>query len=85
MVPGMESTELDLAEIERTVMSQTAVEKTWQIAAHGGKGPLTITLRIPEVTITDAEGRYIVISPQQADIVSSQMGDIAYWMEGPGE
>lgn len=67
-------------------MSDAVVEKTWQIPAHCGKGPVTITLRMPEVTITDSEGRYIVIAPQQADVVSSRMGDIVDWMdEVPGE
>jgi len=80
----MEPVRIDRAEIEHKIMSETVVEKTWQIAAHGGKGPVTITLRMPEVTVTDSEGRYIVISPQQADIVSSRMGNIADWMdEGP--
>jgi hypothetical protein len=82
----MEPVKIDRAEIERKVMSEAVVERTWQIPAHGGKGPVTITLRMPEVTITDSEGRYIVISPQQADVVSSRMGDIVDWMdEGPGE
>lgn len=86
MVASMESAQADVAETERTVMSDPVVEKTWEIAAHGGKGPVTITLRMPEVKITDSEGRYIVISPGQADIVSSRMEDIACWMEeGPSE
>lgn len=80
----MESVQIDRAEIERKIMSETVVEKTWQVAAHGGKGPVTITLRMPEVTITDSEGRSIVIAPQQADVVSARMGNIADWMdEGP--
>ncbi|MGH3753721.1 MAG: hypothetical protein ACRDRP_13685 [Pseudonocardiaceae bacterium] len=68
-------------EIERKFMSEAVVEKTWEVPAHGGKGPVTITLRMPEVTITDSQGRHIVISPGQADIVSSKMSDIAYWFE----
>ncbi|MGH3909047.1 MAG: hypothetical protein ACRDTE_33450 [Pseudonocardiaceae bacterium] len=57
------------------------VEKAWQIPAHGGKGPVTITMRMPEVTITDSHGRYIVISPEQVELVSDTMGDIGYWIE----
>jgi hypothetical protein len=72
---------MELAEIERRIMSEAVVEKTWEVPAHSGKGPVTITLRLPEVTITDSEGRYIVISPEQADIVSSRMEDIACWLE----
>jgi hypothetical protein len=55
-----------------------------QIPAHAGRGPVTITLRMPEVTITDSEGRYIAISPQQADVVGGRMSDIVGWIdEGP--
>ncbi|MGH3986527.1 MAG: hypothetical protein ACRDTZ_04320 [Pseudonocardiaceae bacterium] len=71
----------DPVEIERKVMSQAVVVKTWEVPAHGGKGPVTVTLRMPDVTITDSQGRHIVISPEQADLVSSKMGDIAYWFE----
>ncbi|MFZ0118394.1 MAG: hypothetical protein WA731_20875 [Pseudonocardiaceae bacterium] len=62
-------------------MSETVVEKIWEIPTHGGKGPVTVSLRMPEVTITDSQGRHIVISPEQADVVSSRMGDIAYWLD----
>jgi hypothetical protein len=86
MVPVMDQvkidpTKIDPVEIERKIMSQAVVEKTWEVPAHGDKGPVTITLRLPEVTITDSQGRHIVISPAQADVVSSKMGDIAYWFE----
>jgi hypothetical protein len=77
---------MELAEIERRIMSEAVVEKTWEVPAHSGKGPVTIKLRLPEVTITDSEGRHIVISPEQADIVSSRMEDIACWLEdGAGD
>ncbi len=91
MVPGMDPVKshpvkIDPVEIERKIMDMTVVEKTWEIPAHGGKGPVTVTLRMPEVTITDSQGRHIVISPEQADIVSSKMGDIAYWIhDAPGD
>lgn len=78
---GMDPVKIDPVEIERKIMSQAVVEKTWEVPAHGGKGPVTVTLRMPDVTITDSEGRHIVISPEQADVVSSKMGDIAYWFE----
>jgi hypothetical protein len=81
----MDPMKIDLVEIERKIMDATVVEKTWEIPAHNGKGPVTIKLRMPEVTITDSEGRYIVISPEQADIVSGRMGDIAYWIEDAAE
>jgi hypothetical protein len=36
---------------------------------------------MPEVTITDSEGRHIVISPQQAEVVGPRMEDIGRWLE----
>jgi hypothetical protein len=80
-VPGMDPVKIDPVEIERKIMSEAVVEKTWEVPAHGGKGPVTITLRMPDVTITDSQGRHIVISPEQVDIMSSKMSDIAYWFE----
>lgn len=75
-----------MADSERRYMSEIVVEKTWTVPAHSGKGPVTIALRTPEVTITDSEGRYIVIAPEQADIVGYRMSDIANWIaEAPGE
>ncbi|MGH3857714.1 MAG: hypothetical protein ACRDR6_30335 [Pseudonocardiaceae bacterium] len=62
-------------------MSATVVEKTWEIPAHGDKGPVTIALRMPEVTITDSQGRHIVIAPEQADLVASKMSNIVYWIQ----
>jgi hypothetical protein len=68
-------------ESERKIMRATVVEKTWEIPGHRGKGPVTIALRMPEVTITDSQGRHIVISPEQADLVSAKMSYIADWIE----
>jgi hypothetical protein len=72
---------VNCAEIELKIMSETVIEKFWEIPAHRGKGPVTVALRMPEVTITDSQGRNIVISPEQADIVSTRMSDIAYWLD----
>jgi hypothetical protein len=76
----MEPVSVDITDVERRIMSEVVVEKTWQVPACCGKGPVTITLQLPEVTITDSEGRYIVIAPQQAEIVSSRMDEISCWM-----
>jgi len=76
---------MDRVEREREAMDAVVVEKVWEIPAHGGKGPVTIKLRIPEVTITDSEGRHVVISPQQADLVSDKMADISVWFEDGAE
>ncbi|MGH3902456.1 MAG: hypothetical protein ACRDTA_30210 [Pseudonocardiaceae bacterium] len=72
---------MDRAEIERKIMSETVVEKTREIPAHGGKKPVTITLRIPEVTVTDSQGRHIVISPEQAEPVRAKMDYVADWID----
>ena len=76
---------MNLEEIEREFTSETVIEKTWEVPAHSGKGPVTVRLRLPEVTITGSEGWYIVISPEQAKIVSSKMEDIAYWLADAAE
>ncbi len=67
---------MNRVDIERKIMNETVVEKTWEIPAHGDKGPVTIALRVPEVTITDSQGRHIVIAPEQADLVSAKMSYI---------
>ncbi len=36
---------------------------------------------MPEVTITDSQGRHIVVSPEHADLVSAKMGYIADWIQ----
>ncbi|MBA2472108.1 MAG: hypothetical protein H0V41_07665 [Pseudonocardiales bacterium] len=39
---------MDRVEIERKIMSEMVIEKTWEIPAYGGKGPVTVALRMPE-------------------------------------
>ncbi|MGH3779344.1 MAG: hypothetical protein ACRDRO_01630 [Pseudonocardiaceae bacterium] len=72
---------MDRVELERKIMSETVVEKTWEIPAQGGKGPVTVALRMPDVTIIDSQGRHIVVSPEQADLVSAKMGYIVDWIQ----
>jgi hypothetical protein len=69
------------SEIDRKIMDEVVVEKTWQIPAYAGKGPMSITVRMPEVTVTDSQGRHIVISPEQADLMGLRLSDIGCWME----
>ncbi len=68
------------AELDLKDMDKAVVEKTWQIPAHGGKGPVTVMVRMPEVTITDSQGRHIVISPEQAELVGGRLEDISWWI-----
>jgi hypothetical protein len=66
---------------QRAVMDRKVDEKTWTVAAHEDKGPVTMTLRLPEVCITDGDGRFIVISPRQAGLVGARMGHISDWLQ----
>jgi hypothetical protein len=61
-------------------LAEAVVEKTWQVPAYEGHGPVTMTLRLPEVTITDSAGRYIVISPRQSGLVGMRMAAINEWL-----
>lgn len=70
---------MDLIEIDRKIMSDAVVE-TWEIPAHADQRSVTITLRMLQVRATDSEGRHIVISPAQADLVSTRMSYIVDWM-----
>jgi hypothetical protein len=78
---GMDRSEINRVDIERKLMSETVIEKIWEIPAHSGKSPVTITLRMPQVTITDSQGRHIVISPEQADLVGAKMSYISDWIQ----
>jgi hypothetical protein len=65
---------------EQMTMSET-VEKTWEIPASGGKaGPVTLVVRMPNVLIIDSRGRHILVAPEQADLVSTKMGEVADWI-----
>jgi len=74
----VDSTERETLSKQR--LAEAIVDKTWQVPAYEGAGPVTMTLRLPEVTITDSEGRFIVISPRQSELVSATMSDIAEWL-----
>jgi hypothetical protein len=68
-------------ELDRLRMAQQATEKVWRIAAYEGSGPVVMTMRVPEITITDSDGRFIVISPRQSAIISSRLGFINDWFQ----
>jgi hypothetical protein len=67
-------------ERERRLMDETTVDKAWTVPARADKGTVTIALRLPEVRVTDSEGRQIVLAPEQAELVSSKLGNIADWL-----
>ncbi|QUH03170.1 hypothetical protein HUO13_22185 [Saccharopolyspora erythraea] len=68
-------------EWESRYMTEVPSERTWRVPAYADKGPVTITLRYPEVRIVDSEGREIAITPQQADLVGSKLGGISDWLQ----
>jgi len=61
-------------------LAEAIVDKTWEVPAYEGSGPVTMSLRLPEVTVTDSEGRYIVISPRQSEQVGSHLASISDWL-----
>jgi hypothetical protein len=61
--------------------SEMVMEKTWHIPASGGKaGPVTLVVRMPNVLIIDSCGRHILVAPEQAQLVSTRMGEVAAWI-----
>jgi hypothetical protein len=68
-------------EIELRGMRDKTVERVWTIPGSEGSGPVTMTLRVPEVTIKDSAGRFIVISPQQSAIVCEHLENINDWLQ----
>lgn len=71
--------------IDRRRMAEQATTKVWTIPACERLGPVTMTLRIPEVRISDSEGRYIIISPKQTAIVSDRLESIDDWLQHGAE
>lgn len=74
----MDNTDRD--ELGQQRLAEAVVAKTWRVPPYEGIGPVTMTLRLPEVKITDAEGRYIIISPRQSGLVGMRMAAINDWL-----
>jgi hypothetical protein len=72
---------MDGNELDRRLVAEQATEKVWQIPALEGAGPITMTLQLPQITITDSDGRFIVISPKQSAIVGSRLAVIDDWLQ----
>ena len=66
----MDGSERD--DLDRRGMAEQATVKVWTIPGYEGSGPVTMTLRIPDVRISDSEGRFIIVSPRQSAIVGSR-------------
>jgi hypothetical protein len=72
----------DTEHLERhhKVMNTTPVQKTWTVPRHGTFGPVRMTMRMPDVTVTDGEGRSIVLTPQQSTLLGLWLTDAMDWL-----
>lgn len=68
-------------EVELRVMNETRTERSWVVPAQADKGPITVTMRVPEVRVVDSAGRHIVVGPEQADLLGSKLCNIRDWMQ----
>ena len=68
-------------DLDRKTMSEQATIKVWKIPAYEGSGPVTMLLRVPEVRISDSEGRFIIISPRQSVLVGNRLESINDWLQ----
>lgn len=66
---------------ELAAMARTPREKQWTIPPQADKGPVNITLRLPEVRVDDSGGRHVLIGPEQADLLGSRLGGIRDWLQ----
>lgn len=62
-------------------MSRVPSEKTWLVPARAHRGPMTISLRVPEVCVTDSDGRQITIAPEQAELLAAKLSRITDWLQ----
>lgn len=83
---GAPETERDNADSRRArfeiaAMERAPREKRWTIPPQADKGPVNITLRLPEVQVDDSDGRHILIGPEQADVLGSRLIGIRDWLQ----
>lgn len=69
------------ARFETAAMQRAPREKRWTIPPQADKGPVNITLRLPEVQVDDSGGRHILIGPEQADVLGSRLIGIRDWLQ----
>lgn len=62
-------------------MAARTSTRKWVVPAHLDHGPATVELTLPEVRVTDSQGRFIVITPGQAELIGRRLDDVATWME----
>lgn len=66
---------------EIAAMTRTPRQKQWTIPPQADKGPVHITVRLPEVQVDDSGGRHILIGPEQADVLGSRLIGIRDWLQ----
>ncbi len=76
-----ESTKSWRTRFEIAAMERTPREKQWTIPPQADKGPVNITVRLPEVQVDDSGGRHILIGPEQADVLGSRLIGIRDWLQ----
>jgi hypothetical protein len=69
------------ADLDRKTMTAAAAKKVWTIPAHEGRGPVTLKVEIPFARITDSDGRHIIVSPKQLEIVGARISELATWLQ----
>ncbi|MGQ0840848.1 hypothetical protein [Actinokineospora sp.] len=73
--------EQQIAAMHQEIMNRVPVEKTWSVGGRDGQGAARMTMRMPDVTITDGEGRHIVLTPGQSAVIGRYMSETLDWLE----
>ncbi|GLZ41232.1 hypothetical protein [Actinokineospora sp. NBRC 105648] len=71
----------NLAELHRQVVERIPEVKTWTIEQTDETGPAIISMRMPDLVITDADGSSITLSLRQCLLVIRHMSDVTDWFE----
>lgn len=74
-----------IKEAELRHMKAVPDEVVWTVDGVDGHGPVTMTLVVPQVTITDGAGRSIVVTPKQADVISARLTDLSCFVQDLSE
>ncbi|PPK70241.1 hypothetical protein V5P93_000881 [Actinokineospora auranticolor] len=70
-----------VAEIHQKIMDRLPVSRTWAVPADEHGGAAIMTMRMPDITITDATGAHIVLTAKQCAVLGRYMSNTIDWME----